>query len=418
MNILYLNHYAGTPAHGMEYRPYYLAREWVRRGHAVRIAAASFSHVRARQPEPPAGAPGRWREAVDGIDYDWYRAPPYAGNGAARVRNIAAFLWRLWRDAPAIARDFRPQLVIASSTYPMDIWVARRIARLSGATLVFELHDLWPLSPIEIGGMSPGHPFIRLCAAAERAAYRSADLVVSMLPCVAQHAAGHGLPPQRLAIVENGMSLQEWDAAPSAELRADVAQALAAAREAGCAVVGYAGAHGLPNALDTLLDAAIALRGEKLRFVLVGDGHERERLLQRVRDEGIDNVSMFAPIPKSQVRAFLAGVDMAYLGAPRLPIYRFGVSPNKLIDYLMGGVPVLYAIEAGNDPVAEAGCGLSVPAENAAALAAAIRQLAGEPPAARQAMGERGRRHALEFHTYEALADRFLQAVQSTAKRP
>jgi glycosyltransferase involved in cell wall biosynthesis len=417
VNILYVNHYAGSPAHGMEYRPYYLAREWVRAGHAVRIAAASFSHVRSRQPAEPTPSRGRWRERVDGIDYDWYRVPSYSGNGVGRVRNIATFLWRLWRDAAAIARDFRPALVIASSTYPMDIWVARRIARMSGATLVFEVHDLWPLSPVEIGGMSPGHPFIRLCAAAERTAYRCADLVVSMLPNVAEHVAGHGLPPQRLAIVQNGMSLGEWDASPAAELREDVRQALVAARDAGCAVVGYAGSHGVPNALDTLLDAAASLRGEKLRFVMVGDGHERERLARRVRDEGLDNVAMFAPIAKSQVRAFLSRVDMAYLGAPRLPIYRFGVSPNKLIDYMMGGVPVLYAIEAGNDPVAEAGCGISVPAENAPALAEAIRRLAAQTPAARQAMGQRGRQHALQFHTYEALADRFLQAVRSTTKR-
>src|SRR5688572_27288630 len=170
MRLLYINHYAGGPALGMEYRPYYLAREWVSAGHQVLIVGASHSHVRARQP-----APGD--EVVDGIAYRWLATPAYDGNGVGRAWNIAVFLSRLWARAGALARQFRPEAVIASSTYPMDVWVARRIARLARARLVFEVHDLWPLSPIEVSGMSPSHPFIRLCAKAEADAYRDADVV-------------------------------------------------------------------------------------------------------------------------------------------------------------------------------------------------------------------------------------------------
>ena len=139
MNILVINHYAGSPQHGMEYRPYYLAREWVRCGHAVLIVAASFSHVRQHQPDC-AGAVRE--EEIDGVGYRWLPAPSYAGNGIARVRNIWAFLAQLWRDAGRLAGPFEPDVVIASSTYPMDIWVARRIAKLAGAKLVYEVHDL------------------------------------------------------------------------------------------------------------------------------------------------------------------------------------------------------------------------------------------------------------------------------------
>src|SRR2546430_9397288 len=91
MNILYVDHYAGGPRWGMEYRPYYLAREWVRAGHRVRMVAASYSHVRAVQPQGPKRA-RRWTETVDGIEYLWYRTPAYEGNGVDRAVNIAAFL--------------------------------------------------------------------------------------------------------------------------------------------------------------------------------------------------------------------------------------------------------------------------------------------------------------------------------------
>ncbi len=401
MNLLLVNHYAGSPALGMEYRPYYLAREWVRAGHRVQIVAADFSHVRTVQ--PPAGD-----SVVDGIAYRFYPTPAYRGNGLGRVHNIAMFLHHLFYDTPRLVREFGPDVVIASSTYPMDIWVARRIARRAGAKLIYEVHDLWPLSPIELSGMSPRHPFAMLCQAAENAAYRDADAVVSMLPKVQGHMAEHGLDLKKLHIVPNGITLDEWQG--EQPLRDDVAAALAAAAAQGT-VVGYAGSMGAPNAMDTLLDAASLLREEPLRFVLVGSGHEQARLARRVADEGLSNVTFLPPIPKAQVPAFLARVHIAYIGWQQVPIYRFGIAPNKLMDYMMAGCAVLHSVDAGNDPVAEAGCGLTVPPQDAAAVADGLRQLAAVSPDERRTMGERGRAFVLAHHTYPVLARRFLEAL-------
>lgn len=406
MNILLINHYAGTPTLGMEFRPYYLAREWVRLGHRVQILAADFSHVRAHQ--PAAGD-----ELIDGIAYRWLATPRYRGNGAGRLRNIWAFLRVVWADAARLVREFRPDVVIASSTYPMDIWVARRIARRAGAKLVYEVHDLWPLSPIELSGMSPYHPFILLVQAAENAAYRDADVVVSMLPKVQHHMVAHGLDLRKLHIVPNGIALDDWQAAPP-PLREDIASGAVQARAAGSLLVGYAGSMGLPNALDTLLDAASALRGVALHFMLVGDGHEKARLARRVADEQLHNVSLFEPIAKPMIPSFLAGLDIAYIGWQRVPIYRFGIAPNKLMDYMMAAVPVLHGVEAGNDPVAEAGCGLTVPPESPEALVQGLRRLAALGIDERRAMGMRGRDYVRRHHSYAVLAQRFIDALQAT----
>ena len=403
MNILYLNHYAGNPALGMEFRPYYLAREWVRAGHRVQIVAASHSHVRARQPSPGD-------EVVDGIAYRWLPTPAYQGNGVGRVWNIWRYLAQVWADSAHWAGVFKPDAVIASSTYPMDIWVARRIARRAGALLVHEVHDLWPLSPIELSGMSPRHPFIRLCQAAEDTACRDADRVVSMLPKVQQHLASRGLDLAKLHIVPNGIDPDEWRADP-APLRDDVQRVVAGQRAAGRCVVGYAGSMGLPNALDVLLDAAQQLRNEPIALVLVGDGHERERLAKRIADEGLQRVFLLPPIPKAQIPSLLQQLDIAYIGWQRVPIYRFGIAPNKLMDYMMAGCVVLHSVAAGNDPVADSGCGLTVPPESPDAVAAGIRQLAALPAATRWDMGQRGRAHVLAHHSYPVLARRFLQAM-------
>ncbi len=404
MNILYLNHYAGSPALGMEYRPYYLAREWVRAGHRVQMLAADFSHVRSRQPRSGD-------EVIDGIAYRWFATPPYQGNGLGRVRNIAAFLRAAWADTERLLRDFSPDAVIASSTYPMDIWVARRIARLAGAKLVFEVHDLWPLSPIELSGMSPWHPFALLCGAAEGVAYRDADVVVSMLPKVHQHMASRGLDLRKLHIVPNGITPDEWQGEP-APLQGELTRALAAAREGGRTVVGYAGSMGLPNALDTLLDAAALLRDAPLAFVLVGSGHEQARLAQRVAAERLAKVSLLSPIPKVQIPALLAAIDIAYIGWQRVPIYRFGIAPNKLMDYMMAGCAVLHSVQAGNDPVAEAGAGVTVAPEAPQAVADGLLRLAALPSDERRAMGGRGRAFVLAHHSYPVLARRFLDAMR------
>lgn len=153
------------------------------------------------------------------------------------------------------------------------------------------------------------------------------------------------------------------------------------------------------------------MRGQPFSFVLVGSGHEATRLAQRVRDEGLTQVHFLPPISKAQVPAFLAGVDIAYIGWQRVPIYRFGIAPNKLMDYMMARCVVLHSVEAGNDPVAEAGCGLTVAPESPAAVAQGLRQLAALPVTERLAMGERGRAFVLAHHTYPVLAHRFLQAL-------
>jgi len=407
MNVLYIDHYAGSPRHGMEFRPYHLAREWVRAGHRVQIVAATYSHLRTVQPD--AGGD----ERIDGIDYRWLPTPAYRGNGIGRALNVLAFCRRLWLQADHWARSFEPDAVIASSTYPMDIWVARRIARRARprpAKLVYEVHDLWPLSLIELSGMSPRHPFVRLCQRAEDAAYRDADQVISMLPRVHEHMAAHGLDLSRLTIVPNGVAPGDW-AGEVQPLRADVAQALDRLREAGRVIVGYAGSMGLPNALDTLLDAAQLLRDAPLGLVLVGDGHERPRLAQRIAHERMANVTLLPPIPKAQVPTFLRAIDIAYIGWQRQPIYRFGIAPNKLMDYMMAGCAVLHSVEAGNDPVADSGCGLSVAPESPQAVAQGLRALATRSVAERRAMGERGRDFVLAHHSYPVLAQRFLDAI-------
>jgi glycosyltransferase involved in cell wall biosynthesis len=408
LNILLINHYAGSPQHGMEYRPYYLAREWLRLGHSVQIVASAQSHIRAQ--EPQLAGQYRMDETIDGIHYTWFKTPAYSGNGIWRVRNMASFVSCLFREGKQIAKSFKPDVVIASSTYPMDIWPAHRIAKLAKAKLVFEVHDLWPLSPMELGGMSKWHPFIMLIQAAEDYAYRHADVVVSMLPKVREYMESRGMVAHKLHIVPNGIDPAEW-LADSPALQCTTKDLLSDLKAQGLSIVGYAGTHGVANALDTFLDAAKLMRAEKLAFVMVGSGPEKSSLQQRVQVEGLSNVWFIDPVKKEQIPVLLQWFDVAYIGWHRQPLYRFGIAPNKLMDYLMAGRPVLHAVEAGNDPVAEAVCGLTVKPEDPQAVAQGLRSLLALSEDARKEMGLRGKDFVLKNHTYSVLAKRFIDSL-------
>lgn len=406
MNILLFNHYAGSLQHGMEYRPYYFAREWVRMGHQVTIVAASESHVRSVSLEIKGPIT---KETIDCIDYFWLKTPKYYGNGISRAINIFAFVAQVYRFAGLWLTN-KPDLVITSSTHPLDNFPGKWIAKKAGAKLVYEVHDLWPLSLIELGGMSNYHPFVQLIQIAENFAYRNADFVVSLLPTALAHMQSHGLAPEKFVYVPNGIDVHEWER-QSEPLAQEQAEILANIKRQFRFLIGYAGAHGLANGLDTVLDAAKQLANVPVAFILVGQGPEKQRLQSRCTQEGIENVFFLKTIPKSTIPSFLSEMNALYIGLKSEPLFCFGVSPNKLMDYMMAGKPIIYAIESGNDPVRDAGCGVTIKSQDPDALVRAVLELFDMPVDFLSQMGSQGRNYCLKNHDYRYLAEHFLQSV-------
>ena len=406
--ILLINQYAGSPVHGMEFRPFSLAREWTRTGNDALIVAGAPSHVRANDPELRRTIT---RERIGGIDFEWFRLPSYRGNGMRRAANIVTFASILWGRSRALADRFRPDIVIASSTHPLDIYGARAIARRAKARLVFEVHDLWPLTPIELGGVSPRNPFIVAMSRAERYACRHADAVVSIPPAADEYLVTRGLQRSRFVHIPNGISIDEFDreAEPFTGAHAEL---IADLRAANTFILGYTGSIGMANALDDLVSAMALLRDRNVAALLWGDGPDRAELEQRIRAAGLTNVHLLGRIPKAAVRSALEACDAAFLGWKNLSIYRFGVSPNKLYDYMAAGLPIVHATSAPGDPVAICGCGVSVPAEDPAVLAEALARLAKQPAAELALMGARGRASVVKNNDYPVLAARFLAAIE------
>lgn len=412
MKILLINHYAGSLRHGMEYRPFYLSREWVRLGHEVTIAAATNAHVRT---VAPAASGDVTEEEIDGVRYLWFNTPGYQGNGVRRAINMFAFTRQLARHRRMLAERCEGGAVIASSTYPLDAYPGNRIAQQANARFVFEVHDLWPLTLIELGGMSRFHPFIALLQHAENFAYRKADAVVSMLPNAEVHMRSHGLEAGKFVHIPNGIDVGEWSSG-GCDIPAEHQEVLNAARRKGHAVAIYAGAHGVANALECLIHAAAELREEPLTIALVGKGPDRPALQQLAGQLGLKNVVFLPSVKKNAIPALLRTADFLVISMQRCSLYRFGISPNKLFDYMMSGKPVVQAAEAANDMVTDSGCGITLPPGDPGALAAAIRQLMALSETERAEMGRRGQAYVASRHAYPVLAEQFLQVLG--AKQP
>ena len=386
MNILLINHYAGSPEMGMEFRPFYFAREWVKMGHHVDIAAADYSHLRMKNPEISKDFQ---TETIDGITYHWIKTGRYEGNGAARALTMFQFVGKLWRNAGEIARKWKPDVVITSSTYPLDTYAGQRIAKKSGAGLIHEVHDMWPLTLVEVGGMSRYHPFVLLLQMAENSAYRHSKFVVSLLPFAKKYMIRHGMDAKKFVEIPNGVVIEDWERPE--ELPEEYKVVLEEFRQDGKFIVGYFGGHALSNALDTLLDVAKLLKSKKIQFVLVGDGTEKSRLMERKHKEGIENICFFNTIPKRSIPNLVSYFDCSYMGVLDSPLYRFGICLNKMYDSMMAGKPIICAVNTPTTPVEKYQCGVMVRTPRAEKQAEAIERIYQLPEEQRNQMGTRGK---------------------------
>ena len=404
MRILVIAHFAGSPEYGMVFGHYYLAREWVKRGHQVTIVSASFAHTRHKQ---PLARHLVTEQNIDGIRYLWLRVPRYrAHSRLGRVLNIVSFalmcklLWRRFGCFDA---------VVCSSHHPLPIFTADRIARESKAPLVFEVRDLWPLTLIELGGASTLNPLIVWMQRAEDFAYARSDRIVSVLPYALEYMKPHGARPDKFVYIPNGVEpLMATEPLPQQHM-----DRLSALRASGRRLIGYAGRVGLANALDACLLGLQYVSDPSWTLVVLGHGPHCPGLLDLAARKGLaDRLLVLSPVSHRQSQEFLRHVDLAYLGLQDKRLFRYGVSSTKLNDYLLAAKVVVCAVPSPPDAVVASGAGIVCPPEDHRAIASAIDKLGQLTTEQLGAMGTAGRSWLLANRRYEDLAAQFLEAMK------
>ena len=387
MRLIWVNHYAVTPDLPGGTRHAELGRELARLGWDVTIVSTDF-HFQERAFRRRRAAADRRpiEEWVDGVRFLWLWSAPYQANDWRRAWNWLSF------GRNVLRLDSGADVVIGSSPHLIAAAAAARVARRSGARFILEVRDLWPESLVAAGGRI-GLAYRGLAAVATML-YRKAERIVVLTPGVAANLTERGLDPAKLILAPNGVDSTAFS------------QAVAESR--GTVTFGYAGAHGPANGLDLLIDAAALLRDDPtIRIVCVGDGPSKPALRERIVALGLTNVELLPPVPKTAVPAMLARFDVGLMLLREAPLFSFGVSPNKLFDYLAAGLPVVSNV-AGEvaEMVSSAGAGETVPGGSAESLAAAMRRMAARPGEERRKLGAAGRAWVTTNHGRAGVARR------------
>jgi glycosyltransferase involved in cell wall biosynthesis len=306
--------------------------------------------------------------------------------------------WWIGRKLPKLSAGIeRPDVIIGSSVHLLAVLAAYLVAKRYKAKFIMEVRDLWPQTIIDMGQLSERSPITKVLQALERFLYRRAEKIITLQPSAHEYITACGIPRDKIVWIPNGVDLSRFDGAIRAK-----------EQRAGFRVM-YLGAHGQANALDVLLQAAkiVQERGlSEIEFILVGDGPEKPKLIELANDLGLGNVEFRDSVPKEEVPKVLDEADATVFILNDLALYRYGISLNKLYDYLAAKKPLILAGNPVNNPAKEAQCGLTVPPRNPEALADAIIKLSQMPKEEREAMGRRGREYVEKYHSIPVLADK------------
>lgn len=409
MNILYIDHYAGSIKYGRSFRPYYLGQEWKKDGHRLVVVGGTYSHIRNIQPKHPGV------EMIDGITYIWLKTPKYKGNGIGRVWSMIVFMLKLFFSLRKILNIAEPNVIIGSTVYMLDMYPAWLMKKLSSkrTKLIFELHDIWPLTLIELGNISRFHPFIILLKITELWTYKVVDVVVSILPKTFSYVKKFGIKEPQFFYIPNGIVVEDWK--KSEPLPKEHQTIIHALKESGKFLVGYAGSHSIANALTDVIDVAIELQNQKLldiHFILVGGGQEKENLIKYAYSKGINNITFVDRISKLAIPEFLKQMDVLYIGLQKKMLFQYGVSANKIFDYMMAGRPILQTIFTGGDIIKEAKCGVSVESGEIKDIVKALLELKNMPKHTLRELGKNGQTCVIKEYDYKILAKDFLNAIK------
>jgi glycosyltransferase involved in cell wall biosynthesis len=262
--------------------------------------------------------------------------------------------------------------MIATST-PLTVGLPAIAARwLRRKRVVFEVRDLWPELPAAMGVIR-NHLILSALSALEWMSYRSAVQLIGLAPGICEGIAKRGISPERITLIPNGCDTDLFRVAPGT-----------VSRPPGISdtdlLAVFAGAHGIANGLDAVLDAARVLKERNrhdIKLMLVGNGMKKPALVKRAREEGLDNVIFKDPMPKPELSKLMASADLGMQILLNVPAFYYGTSPNKFFDYVSAGLPVL-----NNYPgwlaglITEEKCGYAVPAADATRFADALEHAA------------------------------------------
>ncbi len=330
MIIWILNHHATPSDTPGSTRNYDFARELTKHGHKVLIFAASFNHRTLRE-ERLIGKRGYRIESIDGVDFVWLKTfPYYVCNDWRRVVNMISYALRI---VPlGLKLKGKPDVILSTWPHPFVGLAGWLRAKLRKAAFILQVHDLWPQTLVDIGDYSNKSPVVIFLRILETFLYHRSRKIVVLLPKASKYITGLGISADKIVYIPNGVSPGLFSNS-TVELPAEIDTAISDLKQEGKLLIVYAGAHGIANDINSILEAAKSLQDKGFKrayFILVGEGPEKPRLREVANKWALNNISFFNPIPKKAIPALLNACDIGSIAIKNSALYNYGISLNKL----------------------------------------------------------------------------------------
>lgn len=384
-------------------RHYEFARRLASQGHKVTIIASPVSYITGGKTSlHPDQISQKVGEENGSGEVIILRAKVFTAHHKSFYHRMVAFFSFMLSSFWTGCRVKHVDLVWGTSPPIFQGVSAWLLARLKRAKFLFEIRDLWPQFAIAIGVLH-NPVIINLSEWLERFLYHRADQIIVNSPGFIDHVKSLG--GLKVELIPNGADPKMFKPDDNG---ADFRRSN---KLEGKFVALYAGAHGISNNLEVILNAAKILQDVKaatnIQIVLLGDGKEKPKLERWALNAGLTNVTFLPSIPKQAMAEVLAGADVCIAILKPLNEYKT-TYPNKVFDYMAAGRPVLLAIDGVIRQVIEtANCGLFSEPGNARALAEVILKFKSNPGKSRQ-MGLNGRKYLEINFSREKIAGKLI----------
>jgi glycosyltransferase involved in cell wall biosynthesis len=405
MKVLYLHQYFTLPTQAGGTRSYEMAQQLIAHGHQVTMVCGLEGNAKIDIPQTKNK--NICRGMVDGIDVIQISVP-YSNNMGmvARAKAFVSFAWQSTKYA--LNEDY--DVLFATST-PLTAGIPGIVMKLfRRKKFIFEVRDLWPELPKALGMTNPF--WIGCMSILEWLSYHLADGCIGLSPGICEGIKKRSQKNKPIEMVPNGCDLDIFKPSLREELKLD---GIVPSDK----VAIFTGAHGIANGLDAVLDAAKEVkamgRGD-IKFAFIGKGGVKDHLIERVKNEGIDNCLFFAPIPKLQLAKVVASATVGMMVLKNVPAFYYGTSPNKFFDYIASGLPIL-----NNYPgwlagmISENKMGEVVEPDNAKAFAEALVKMV-DNPAILEEYSKNARAFAEKEFDREKLGNRFVSFFEKVVK--
>lgn len=405
MTIYLINHYAVPTRYYPLSRPAAFAKGLEKRGHEVKIFAASTVHNSNINLVKKGELYQEGR--TDDVSYVLIRCSDYRGNGLKRAVNVIEFSCKLH----SVIRNYpKPDAIVATSFDPLSCYIGIKIAKKYGAKAIAEIADLWPETPVAYGMMKAGNPIVKLLRQLEKKIYKEADAVIFTIEGGYEYIKEQGwerdIPESKVFHINNGINLSEFNENMTRYMvddkdleREDTFKAI------------YTGAVRTVNHVIGLLDVAKELSDTNIKFLIWGDGEEIESIKEKIKSEGIRNVVLKGKVEKKYIPYILSKADVCLMHGRTSSITRFGMSLNKSFDYLAAGKPIITTIKADYDYVTENKAGFFVDSDNTEEYAKKIEWVRKMDSHKYNALCRNARNTATKYD-FERLTDRLEKIIK------